>query len=83
MQRRETASDVADIALEVLDIDGVEADNSGVETYVGLCDGGAEVVRGAVGGKVGLGAGEGVEEWVDGFLVGLLSPRGGVLMLIG
>ena len=59
----------------MLDIDGVEANDGGVETHVGLCDGGAEIVWGAVSGKVGLGAGEGVEEWVNGFFVSLLGSR--------
>lgn len=44
MQRRVTRSYIADVAFEMLDVDGIEADYCGVEADVGFGDGGAEVV---------------------------------------
>lgn len=73
MQRGKPGADVADVAFEMLDVDGVEADDGGVEADVGFGDGGAEVVGGGVGGEVGFGAGERGEEGVDGFFVGFLG----------
>lgn len=56
MQLRIPTPDVSDIALEVLDVDRVEAYDRGVETDVGFCDVGAKVVWGGVGGEVCFGA---------------------------
>ena len=70
-----SASDVADVAFEVLDIYGVEANNGGVKTYVGFCDGRSEVVWGALSSEMSFSAREGFEEWADGFFVGLLGSR--------
>ena len=55
MYLRVPTPDVSDIALEVLDIDRIEAHDRGVEADVGLSDGGAEIVRrrgGGMGGEV-------------------------------
>ena len=76
MQRRETRADVADVAFEMLHVDGVEADYGCVEPDVGFGDVRAEVVGGGVGGEVGFRAVEGREEGVDGFFVGFLGSRG-------
>ncbi len=56
MQLRIPTPDVSDIALEVLDVDRVEAYDRGVEADVGFCDVGAKVVWRGVGGEVGFGA---------------------------
>ena len=66
VQRGETGADVAEIAFEVLDVDGVEADDGCVEADVGFGDGGAVVEGAGVGGEVRFGAGEGGEEGVEG-----------------
>ena len=44
VQLRVAAPDVSDIALEVLDVDRVEADDGGVKADVGFGDGGAKIV---------------------------------------
>ena len=67
----------------MLDVDGVEADDGRVETDVGFGDVGAEVVGDGVLGEVGFGAGEGGEEGVDGFFVGFLGAKGGVVFSWG
>lgn len=76
MQRRVTRSYIADVAFEMLHVDGVEADYGCVEPDVGFGYGGAEVVGGGVGGEVGFCAVEGREEGLDGFFVGFLGSRG-------
>lgn len=77
VQIRVPRPDIADIALEVLDVDGVEADDSRVQADVGLRDVGPVVVwptviRGVVG-EMGFGVIERFEEGVDVFLVGFLG----------
>ena len=76
MQSGIAGADVADVAFEMLHVDGIEADYCCVEADVGFGDVRAEVVGGGVGGEVGLGAGEGGEEGVDGFFVGFLGAMG-------
>lgn len=44
VQRRITRSDIADVAFEMLNVDGVETNNGGVETNVGFSYVLAEVV---------------------------------------
>ena len=72
MQRRIPGAYVADVAFEMLDVDGVEADDGCVEADVGFGDVTAEVVGagGGLGGEVGFGAREGGEEGLDGGFVG-------------
>ena len=84
MQMRIPRSYIADVAFEMLHVDGVEADYGCVETDVGFGYGGAEVVGGGVGGEVGFGAVEGGEEGLDGFFVGFLGAiwRKGVLAVV-
>ena len=66
-------ADVADVALEVLDVDDVEADDGRVEADVGFGDVFAEVVRAfALFGlrfQVGFGTVKRGEELMDGFFV--------------
>jgi len=69
---RVAAPDVAQVALEVLHVDCVEADDGRVEADVGFCQAVAEVVWAAGLGKVCFGAVEGLEELCDGFFVGIL-----------
>lgn len=45
VEMRISAANVGEIALEVLDVYRVKADDCGEETDVGFCDRGAEVVR--------------------------------------
>ena len=66
VQGGETRADVAEVAFEVLDVDGVEADYGCVEADVGFGDVGAVVEGAGVGGEVVFGAGEGGEEGVEG-----------------
>lgn len=74
VQTRIARADITDITLEVLHVDGVEADNGREQPDVGLGDGRAEVIwpRG-VGGEMGLGAVEGAEESEHVLLVGGLA----------
>ena len=77
MQGRVAATDIADVAFEMLHVDGVEADDGGVEADIGFGDGGAEVIRSfcvvVLLGEVGFGAVEGGEEGLDGGFVGGLG----------
>ena len=79
VNRRIPAPDVPDVALEVLDIHGIEADDRRIEAHVGFGDGRAVVVgpvfRGRGGGEVVFDAVEGLEELGHGGFVGGL--RGG------
>ena len=77
MQSGIAGADIADVAFEMLHVDGVEADYCCVEADIGFGYVRAEVVGGGAGGEVGLGAGEGGEEGVDGFFVGFLGAMGG------
>lgn len=72
MQSREPAPNVANVAFEVLHVNGIEANYGRVKTDVCFCYGGAEVVGGGMGGEVGFCAGKGVEERVYGFFIGFL-----------
>lgn len=67
---RVAAPDVADVGLEMLDVDDVEADDGRVEADVCLGDVGAEVEGSGGGGEVLLYAVEGREEGGDGGAVG-------------
>lgn len=72
----ESGADIAEVALEVLDVDGVEADDGGVETDIGFCDVGAVVERVVLGlhsCEVGFDFVEVGEEGCDGFVVGFLG----------
>lgn len=70
-------ADIADVALEVLDVDGVEADDGRVEADVDFREARAVVVGAWGGGEVGLDAVEGVEEGCyGGFVGGLRAARG-------
>ena len=73
VERRIAASNVPDVALEMLDIDWVKADDGGVQADISLCDLRAEVVRCCVLCKVFLSTIEGSEEGLNGFLIGFLS----------
>lgn len=79
MEIRIPGADVADVALEVLDVHDVEADDRCVETDVRFGDRLPEVVWACLFGglifQVGFRLVEGGEELADGFLVGFL--RGG------
>lgn len=74
VQRRIAGSDVADVAFEMLHVDGVEADDGGVETDVGLAEVLAKVVGCCVLGQVGFGPVEGGKKGLDGFFVRFLRP---------
>lgn len=45
MQRRVPGSDITDVAFEVLDVDGIEADDGRIETDICFRDGCAKVIR--------------------------------------
>jgi hypothetical protein len=70
------AADVTEVALEVLYVDGVEADDGGEEADVLLCDVVAEVEGTAGRGEICFRAVKGLEELRDGFLVCLLGAAG-------
>ena len=77
MQRRIPGANIAQVALEMLHVHGVEADDRRVESDVCLCDLGAEIVGlfalGVVGSEVFFCAVQRAEEGGDGVFVG----RGG------
>ena len=52
---RIATADVANITLEVLNVDGVEANDGGVETDIGLGNIGAKIKWRSVGSKMGFG----------------------------
>jgi hypothetical protein len=68
-----TAANIADVALEVLHVDGVEADDCGEKADVLLCEAVAEVVGTAGIGEVFFRTVQGLEELGDGLLVGFLG----------
>lgn len=70
------AADVPDVALEVLYVDGVEADDGCEEADVLLCEAITEVVRTAGLGEVFFCAIQRFEELGDGLLVGFLGTVG-------
>ena len=72
MKRGIAAPDVADVALEVLDVDRVEADDGGVEPDVGFGDVCAEVVWACGAGEVCFRLIEVFEERPDVVFVGFL-----------
>ena len=72
---RISTADVANVALEVLNVDGVEANDSGVESDVGFGDVSAVIERRCVGSKMGFGTVESSEEGMDGFFVGFLRAE--------
>lgn len=70
-----SAANISDVALEVLDVDGVEADDGRIEADVGLGDLVAEVERSRRFSEVGFGAVERFEELLDILLVRFLGCR--------
>lgn len=74
---RVARANVTQVALEVLDIDRIEADDGGEEADVGLGDVFAKVVGAGRGGEVGFSAVEGGEELLDVAFVGFLRPGEG------
>lgn len=68
-----SAADVTDVALEVLHVDGIEANDCGEETDVLLCEAVAEVERTAGLGEVFFGTIQRLEKLGDGLLVGFLG----------
>ena len=73
MEVRVSATNVTKVALEVLHVDSVEADDCCVETDVLLCEAVAEVERTAGLGEVCFGTIQRLEELGDGLLVGFLG----------
>lgn len=78
MQRRITRPDITNVALEMLHIDGVEANDGSVKANVCLGDVSTKVVRSGVLGKVGFGTVKGGEKGLDGFFICFLRSRDGV-----
>lgn len=76
VQRRITRSDVTNVALEMLHIDGIEANDGGVEANVCFGDVGTKVVGSSVFSKVSFGAVEGGEKGFDGLFISFLRSRG-------
>jgi hypothetical protein len=68
-----SAADITDVALEVLHVDGVEADNRCEKADVLFCEAVAEVVRTAGLGEVLFRTIQGLEELGDSLLVGFLG----------
>lgn len=73
VQRRVARADIADVAFEMLDVDGIEADDGRVETDVGFGDLRSEVVRFGVRGEMFFCPVEGGEEGLHGFFIGVLG----------
>lgn len=81
MQRRITRSDITNVALEMLHIDGVEANDGSVKANVCFGDVGTEIVRSSMFGKVSFRTVEGGEKRLDGFFICFLrSGDGGILV---
>ena len=80
MQRRIARSDITNVALEMLHIDGVEANDGSVKANVCFGDVGTEVVRSGILGQVGFGTVEGGEKGLDGLFICFLCSRDGVLV---
>lgn len=83
MQRRVARSDITDVALEMLHIDGVEANDGGIEANIGFRDIGTEIVRSSVFSKVSFRAVERGEKGLDGFFICFLRSRDGKLVAEG
>ena len=71
-----SAANIAEVALEVLHVDGVEADNCGKEADVLLCEAITEVERTAGLGEVFFRTIQGFEKLGDGLLIGFLGTGG-------
>jgi hypothetical protein len=70
---RVSTANIADVALEVLHVDGVEADDCCEEADVLLCKSVAEVERSVGLGEIFFRTIQGLEELGDGLLVGFLG----------
>jgi hypothetical protein len=82
MQRWIPGPNVSDVAFEMLDVYGIEANNGGVEAYVRFGDVLAEVVGCGMFGEVLFSAVERDEEGIDGFFVGFLGSVLSVKLLM-
>ena len=82
MQRRITRSDIADVALEMLHIDGVEANDGSIEANVRFGDVGTEIVGSSVScsSKVSLSAVKGGEKGFDALFISFLGSGDGELV---
>ena len=78
VQRRVPGANVPDVALEMLHVHGVEADDGRVQADVGFGDGRTEVKGVGVLGEMGFRAVEGFEECFDGSLVRFLGTGSAV-----
>ena len=76
MQRRVPRADIADIALKMLDVDGVEPNDGGIKANVCFGDGFAEVIGCRVLCQVSFRTVKGGEEGLDGLFVGFLGSVG-------
>jgi hypothetical protein len=77
------AADVPDVALEVLHVDGVEADDRGEEADVLLCEAVAEVERTAGLGEVCFRTIQGLEKLDDSLFICLLGTAGMSVETVG
>ena len=77
MQSRITGSNITDVALEVLHINRVEANDGSIEANVCFSDIGTEIVWSSVFGKVSFGAVKGGKKGFDGFLISFLRSSYG------
>ena len=59
----------------MLDIDWIEADDSGIEADIGFRNVIAEIVWIGVSGQMGFSAIKSGEKWLDGLLVGFLCTE--------
>ena len=82
VQGRVPAPDLPEIALEVLHVDGDEADDGRVQAHISFGGVGAVVVRTRGFGEFGFGAVECCEESLDVLFVGFLGSGGVVSRLL-
>lgn len=75
MQSWIAGSDVADVALEVLHIDWVEANNSGVKAYISFSDVLTEIVWIGMRGQVGFSTVKGGKQGLNSLLVSFLRTE--------
>ena len=83
MQRRVARSYITDVALEMLHIDRVEANDGSIEANIGFRDIGTEIVGSSVFSKMSFGAVERGKKGLDGFFISFLRSRNGKLVAEG
>ena len=80
MQCGITRSDITDVALEMLHIDWIEANNGGIEANVCFRNIGPKVIWTSMLSEMSFGTVKGIEQGADGLLVSFLRSSDGQLV---